>query len=80
MAKAPPEPRLRFEDRTLEGEKTLTLRVTNVQGTYLAMIKWHAPWRRYTFRPAPGTIFDTHCLYEVMVKLGALMQARKAKT
>lgn len=46
--------------------KTDVWEVLSVSGQYrLALISWHGPWRQYTFRPEPGTIWNKGCLTDV---------------
>lgn len=34
-------------------------------GALLGEIRWHGPWRQYTFVPAPFTIFEEECLRDI---------------
>jgi hypothetical protein len=45
--------------------------------TLLGEIRWHSPWRRYSFHPAPGTLFDAQCLGDVQTWLTELMAERR---
>lgn len=45
----------------------------------LGEVRWYAPWRRYTFQPSEGTIFDAACLDEITVFLHERMAERKAR-
>lgn len=31
----------------------------------LGEIRWHGPWRKYTFVPAPLTVFEEDCLRDI---------------
>lgn len=57
---------LLFGEATVEGRKTKTWNVRSAMGgNLLGMIEWWAPWRRYTFKPLAGTVFDAACLREL---------------
>lgn len=44
-------------------KKTKIWEVRSVQGDHvLGLVMWWAPWRKYTFCPGPGKIFDPNCL------------------
>ena len=45
--------------------------------SHLGEVRWYAPWRRYTFWPASGSIFDSACLNEVVGLMDEAMAARK---
>lgn len=45
--------------------------------SYLGVIGWHAPWRRFCFFPVDGTIFDASCLEEMTSFIRARMAERK---
>ena len=40
---------------------------TREQADYveLGIVKWYAPWRRYCFFPADGSLFDAACIREI---------------
>jgi hypothetical protein len=44
---------------------------------YLGIIKWYAPWRRYTFFPKENTLFDNNCLKEIINFIDNQMKLRK---
>jgi len=44
--------------------------------SYLGCISWHAPWRRYVFKPQSNSLFDASCLSEVQTHINAAMVAR----
>ena len=46
-------------------------------GDVLALISWHGPWRQYTFRPHPNTIWNTGCLTDVQSFIRRQMEARR---
>lgn len=60
--------------------KTKVFSVTNLSGDNLALVKWHAGWRKYTFQPVEYTIFDSSCLKEITEYIDKLMEDRKNGT
>lgn len=34
-------------------------------GTLLGEVRWHGPWRKYTFVPAAFTVFEEDCLRDI---------------
>ncbi len=53
------------EGRSPSG-KTARYRVLNRRsGAVLGVISWYAPWRQYTFNPAPNTVYSTGCLEDI---------------
>jgi hypothetical protein len=59
-------------ERVPSHNKTVVLAVRSTGGTPLGTIKWYAPWRRYTFHPAAGTLFDAACLRDIEEQVGML--------
>ena len=59
--------------RESESGKTHIYRViANVSSVILGEISWHAPWRRYVFKPNRTTLYDWKCMNEIaefLVKL-----------
>ncbi len=56
---------LRFE-RQPAARLTTIYKVTNrVFNTRLGEIKWYAPFRKYSFFPEDGLVFDEKCLTDV---------------
>lgn len=49
---------------------------SNKDGSILGRVDWHGPWRRYVFRPAPGTLFDQACLNCITIFIGNEMMSR----
>jgi hypothetical protein len=45
--------------------KTKLWGVQSTGGAVLGTISWFAQWRKYTFEPQPGTVFDSVCLGEI---------------
>lgn len=48
-------------------------------GTFLGMVKWYAPWRKYTFQPTSQTVFDNACLTEIVEFLTARTTEHKSQ-
>lgn len=70
---------IRFEQ--LESKtKTSVYNVIAKEGdTKLGQIKWYAPWRKYSFFPAPNTLFETQCLKDIILFINQCMEDRKPK-
>lgn len=45
----------------------------------LGQIKWFARWRKYSFFPAMGTVFEKTCLNEITQFMEKLMNDRKTE-
>ncbi len=45
--------------------------------TLLGIVKWHAPWRCYSFYPMANTIFNSTCIKDILDFINKLMEARK---
>lgn len=45
--------------------------------TFLGVLGWFAPWRRYVFRPAENTIFDALCIRELANFIDDRMNERR---
>lgn len=47
----------------------------------LGEVRWHAPWRRYTFHPDAKTLYDPGCLHTIAdfcaIQTGERKEARK---
>ncbi len=46
---------------------------------WLGFIRWHAPWRQYTFFPAHATVWNNDCLKAIITFVFGLMEERKAE-
>lgn len=58
--------------------KTKVWDVMSVSGGYrLAQIRWHGPWRQYTLRPEPQTIWNPGCLTDVTRFIENKMKQRR---
>lgn len=69
---------LQLQLRTPDSPRAKTKRYfVRAQDVLLGEIRWHSPWRRYTFHPAPGTIFDAQCLGDIRTWLEELMAERR---
>ncbi len=60
--------------------KTSTYHVHSKKGfEFVGIIKWYSGWRRYTFYPKGGTLYDENCLKEIADFINKLMDDRKKK-
>lgn len=57
--------------------KTKVFSVESKSGDHLGKIAWFPSWRKYTFMPEYGSLFDSKCLAEVIEFLSKLMEDRK---
>lgn len=47
-------------------KKTKTWRVgSKLNSSFLGIVEWYSPWRRFTFEPAQSCKFDPGCLIEI---------------
>lgn len=70
---------LEFLSLPAPDRKTAIWAVCSVQGGQnLGEVKWFAHWRRYTFWPAVGTIYDESCMREIADFVEAETKKRKA--
>ena len=58
------------------GQKTHRFSVLS-GGSYLGVVKWYAPWRRYVLFPETGVLFDYGCMTELATFVGDVTQAHK---
>lgn len=60
-------PFIQFEEIPTDAtRRTKIWRVRSAgSGTVLGQVSWFAHWRRYTFTPEAGMVFDAACLSEV---------------
>ncbi len=69
-----------FSDVSREGRKTKIINIDSARsGDPLGEIRWHGPWRQYTFWPESNTIWNPGCLSSVMEVIAALMAERRLK-
>lgn len=55
-----------FREEQVSGRKTKVWLVYSKDGSsYLGKVEWWAPWRKYTFKPAPATVFEEDCLHDI---------------
>ena len=48
------------------GKKTQLWEVTAIASDeILGLVSFHGAWRKYVFKPGPGTLFDASCLREI---------------
>lgn len=53
--------------RTESRGSTLVYHVKNLHGNFLlGVIKWYPPFRKYSFFPEEGMVFDARCLNEIV--------------
>lgn len=45
-------------------------------GSLLALISWHGPWRKYVAHFQDGVIFDAGCLRDLSAELERMMHER----
>jgi len=70
-----------FEDNPLlaKAYKTkVVLVISKRQNKVLGEICWYGPWRQYTFRPYPETIWNIGCMRDVETCITDLMNERKS--
>lgn len=48
------------------------------RGIPLGEIRWYSHWRKYTFSPNPGTVFDNTCLIEIAAHCEAIQKNRES--
>jgi hypothetical protein len=63
-----------IHDRKFPHFKTFLILGANL--TPLGHIRWYRPHRRYSFYPADNTVWDRHCLQEVINFIDNLMRER----
>lgn len=51
---------------------TKIVRVCNLDGITLGVIKFWGAWRQYTFQPNPDTVLNTSCMNDIVAKLETL--------
>lgn len=72
---------LLFLDCTPEGRRTKIVSVRSQSSGYqLAEIRWHGPWRQYTLRPEPNTIWNVECLADIRAVIDKLMEDWRAQS
>ena len=63
---------------TKPGMKTKVYDVFNKENkSYLGRIGWYPSWRKYTFAPSAGAVFEATCLADITSFLNKLMEDRK---
>jgi hypothetical protein len=50
---------------------------TKDRSGFLGEIKWFGRWRKYSFFPAPSTVFEPTCLRDITTFIESEMQKRK---
>ena len=59
--------------------KTFVIDVRNTSNEFLGSIRWHGPWRQYTFNidNGPALIFNNECLQDIANVLTCLNDEHK---
>ena len=57
--------KFRLEGTSPSGLTKLWDVASTLSGLSLGVVKWHAPWRKYTFWPNDGCGFDSQCMSEI---------------
>lgn len=57
--------------------KTKVWRIDTAHGANLGYVRWWSAWRRYTFWPAHGTIFDVKCMLDIAQFINDEMTRRR---
>lgn len=47
------------------GNKTCDFEVSTDRGDVLGIVKWFGRWRKYSFFPEAGTLYEETCLREI---------------
>lgn len=68
-----------FEQMSLSATgKTKVISVMKINSRItLGIIKWHGPWRKYTFHTFDNMTFDSKCLQEIINELDRLNKEHK---
>ena len=62
------------------GKKTDTYFIETKDGQRcIGLIKWYAPWRKYSFFPNRDTVFETDCLKDIIKFIDKIMLEKKIK-
>lgn len=51
--------------RTASGKTEIWTLGNTDNGSHLGHVRWHGPWRKYCFFPAPDCIFEEDCLHDI---------------
>lgn len=70
---------LEFAEIVDTGKTKIFAVLSKSSGDRLATISWHGPWRQYTFKPEPKTIWNTGCLVDVNAFIDARMAERRQR-
>lgn len=64
---------------SMHGGKTRRWQVlSKSSGTLLGRIKWHGPWRQFTFFPEGDTIFNVGCMVDICAMIELAMKDWRA--
>jgi hypothetical protein len=55
----------RLADDIPEARKTAIWDVRAKVGGFLGQVRWFSRWRKYSFFPAPGCVFEGTCMREI---------------
>ena len=58
--------------------KTRRFDVQTKQGGLLGWIRWYPTFRKYSFLPCEGTVYETDCLHDIAATLDRLNEEHKA--
>lgn len=59
--------------------KTRRFEVQTKEGGILGWVRWYPAFRKYSFFPAEGTVYETDCLHDIAATLDQLNAEHKAK-
>ena len=78
MSERPPSKWVRFDLAGQQKPKTQVYDVTTTDDrAELGQVRWWGPWRRYSFFPYRGTLFESQCLRDIAAFCDWLMDERK---
>lgn len=70
---------LDFQETLDTGKTKVWDVVSRTRGDVLGHVKWYGPWRQYTFRPSPETVWNVDCLATVTRFINARTAERKSR-
>ncbi len=66
-----------LEHRGITKVWRVTTKVKARYGMQIGIINWYSPWRRYTFFPHQGTMYEPTCLKDIAGFIEEQMRVRK---
>ena len=57
--------------------KTQVFTIQTNDSVLLGTVKWYGPWRKYSFYPSVGTLYEPICLRDIAAFIDKLMEERK---